>query len=131
MNTDPRKNLKSILVYSDSELLELFMAFILLVLNPLTQTMHFLPPAWHLTGAVSGGLLCAGLLLKSLHLREIALLCGLVNLTVINVIELRHNCFCLEPHTFFQNVVVAFLWWKVDKQRLTYQFRKGGSHGAS
>ena len=115
-------NLRNILVYSDSDLLEITIA-ILILFNPLTQDMYFIHPIWHLMGIISSIILFIGLGKKSLKLRQGALLWAMANLTAINITEIRHGCF--EINYLFQNVVVAFLWWKVSKQKLIYQLREG------
>ena len=121
------KNIRNMLIYSDSELLELSVCIVMLFINPITQTMHFIHPIWHLMGIFSALLLFIGLGKRNLKTREIALLWGLVNFTAINVTELRHDC--IEPNYLFQNFVVGFLWWKVSKQRLVYQIRNGDHRG--
>ena len=118
------RNIKNILVYSDSDLLEISFG-LALILNPLTQTMHFIHPIWHLMGIASSLFLFLGLGNKKLRMRELALLWGMANLTAINIIEISHDC--LEVGYLFQNLVAVFLWWKVSKQRLIYQLRGGDS----
>ena len=78
-------------------------------------------------GVFSSLLILIGLGKKSLRIREMALLWGLVNFTTINVIEVRHGS--IELSYLFQNVIVGFLWWKVGKQRLVCQLREEGSNG--
>ena len=121
------KNIRNTLVYSDSELLELTLGLFMLMVNPFTQTLHYIHPIWNLMGVFSSLLILIGLGKKSLRIREMALLWGLVNFTAINLIEVRHGS--IELSYLFQNVIVGFLWWKVGKQRLVCQLREEGSNG--
>ena len=68
-----------------------------------------------------------GLGRECLKTREIGLLLALMNLTAINLIEATHHHY--EPGYVVQNLVVGFLWWKVSKQRLIIEVRKGCSNG--
>ena len=116
------KNLRNILVYSDSDLLELTFGMAL-ILNPALHPVSFIHPIWHLMGICSSIFLLIGLGSKKLRMRELALLWGMANLTAINIIEIRHSS--LEVGYLFQNLIAVFLWWKVSKQRLIYQLRGG------
>jgi len=121
------KNLKGIILYSDTELLEFCTVMIFVFVNPLRQQAHSLNTLWYLAGILSGLLILYGLMKRSLYLREWGLLVGLANLTAVNAMELRH--LHLEPGYLLQNFVVGFTWWRVGKQRLIAEVRKGCENG--
>ena len=120
-------NMKNLLVYSDSDLLELVLAIVLGIVNPLKATIPYLNTIWHLSGTTSSILILFGLGSKCLKTRETGLLLALVNLTAINLIEATH--FRADVSYVVQNLVVGFLWWKVNKQRVLYEVRKECSGG--
>ena len=118
-------NMKNILVYSDSELLELAICSVLLFINP-GRALH-IPPMWCLLGIIAALVILFGLGCKSLRLREVGLLLALVNLTAINFMHFRHDA--METTYVVQNIIVVYTWWKIGKQRLTKRYRIGCGHG--
>lgn len=118
-------NMKNILIYSDSELLELAICSVLLFINP-GRPQH-VPPVWCLLGITAAMVILYGLGSKSLRLRENGLLLALVNLTAINFMHFRHDV--MEVTYVVQNIIVAYAWWKIGKQRLTKSLRKGCDRG--
>jgi hypothetical protein len=121
------KNIKNLLIFSDSELLELVTALVFIVVNPLRPQIHSVDPVWYIVGVISGLLIIFGLGRKCIRTRELGLLLALVNLTAANLIEVTHYHY--EPGYLVQNLVVGFVWWKVSKQRLILDIRKGCNHG--
>lgn len=120
------RSLRDLMVYTDSELLEFVSAIVFIVVNPLRSQAHFVDPIWYMIGILSGIIIIAGLGIGSLKTREVGLLLALVNLTALDVISLSHNHY--EAGYITQNLVVGFLWWKVSKQRLIIEVRKGCSN---
>ena len=121
------RNLKDLLIYTDSELLELVSAIVFIFVNPMRSQIHSIDPIWYLVGIISGVTMMHGLGRECLRTREFGLLLALVNLTAINLIEATHQHY--EPGYVTQNIVVGFLWWKVSKQRLIIEIRKGCNNG--
>jgi|TARA_R110000851_G_scaffold289631_1_gene443789 hypothetical protein len=118
-------NMKNILIYSDSELLELAICSVLLFINP-GRALH-IPPMWCLLGITAALAILFGLGYKSLRIREVGLLLALVNLTAINFMHFQHSA--METTYVVQNIIVVYAWWKIGKQRLTKSLRKGCGHG--
>ena len=119
------RNMKNILVYSDSELLELAICSVLLFINP--GRPHLIPTVWCLLGVIAALVILLGLGYKSLRIREVGLLLALVNLTAINFMHFRHDA--METTYVVQNIIVAYTWWKIGKQRLTKKYRIGFGNG--
>jgi|TARA_R110000851_G_scaffold234688_4_gene387114 hypothetical protein len=122
-------NIRDILIYSDSELLELALCLVLLVVNPLRmlEATCCLPAEWYFIGFVGGLTIIRGLGIRSVRCREIGMLLALVNLTALNVIEFRH--WHLDPGYVLQNIVIAFTWWKLSRERMVKELRGGCFHG--
>ena len=127
------KNIKEVLVFSDSELLELSICLVFFFINPVYQQSHGSSVFWWMLGVIGGVFILFGLGrkcgTKCLKTREIGLLIGLVNLVAINLIEARHYHF--DPGYILQNIVVAFTWWKVSRQRFILGTRKRCQHGTN
>ena len=119
-------NMRGILVYSDSELLELAICFILFFVNP-TRVPQFAPSLWCLLGVAGAVSILFGLGWKSLRARETGLLLTLVNITAINFMAIRHGC--VDASYILQNLIIGFVWWKVGKQRFVTGMRKGCRNG--
>tara|TARA_R110002060_G_scaffold9259_4_gene13829 strand:- start:186 stop:587 length:402 start_codon:yes stop_codon:yes gene_type:complete len=117
------KNIQNILVYSDSELLEFALVLVLVIVNPLNALSGdtCTPSGWFLVGLMGGLIILRGLGTSDVKCRETGMLLALVNLTALNVIEIRH---CdVDPGNLLQNLVIAFTWWKLGKERMTKEFR--------
>lgn len=120
---------RNILIYSDSELLELVICLVLVGVNPVRAASGgtYLPGFWFFLGMLGGLIILWGLGTRNVKCRETGMLLALVNLTALNVIDFRH--YHLDPGYLLQNVVIAFTWWKLGKERMTKEFRGRCGHG--
>ena len=123
------RSFKNILIYSDSELLEFVVCLVLVGVNPLRVISGeaCLPAFWFFLGILGGLIILWGLGTRNVKCRETGMLLALVNLTALNVIEFRH--YHLDPGYLLQNLVIAFTWWKLGKERMTKEFRGRCGHG--
>ena len=117
------KSFQNIFTYSDSELLEFVICLVLVGVNPMRAFLDTacLPTFWSFIGLLGGMVVLWGLGTRSVKCREVGMLLALVNLTALNVIELRH--YHLDPGYLLQNAVIAFTWWKLGKERMAKEFR--------
>jgi hypothetical protein len=122
------RNLKHILVYSDSELAEFIFAAVLVLVNPLNY--HILccsPPVWPVVGVLSGVTLLIGLLISNIHIRLAGLLGAVAFFVASNVIEVNHGHWNYSEHStlVLQAVIAMFLWVRDDRERHMMSTKRG------
>jgi|2_EtaG_2_1085320.scaffolds.fasta_scaffold81343_2 hypothetical protein len=110
------KNIKSVLIFSDSELLELMLCITLMFINPTYYINTNILTGWCSLGVLGSLFILWGLGNKSIKAREIGLLMALINLTALSIVGIKHGR--ININIFFQNTIIAFVWWKVGRERI-------------
>ena len=114
-------NIRDVLVFSDSELLELVLCLVLIIVNPTHYAELCVPHGWCALGVVAALSILWGLGRRNIRARETGLLLALVNLTALNFIEFRH--YHIDAGHLLQNFVIGYIWWKVGRQRMIREIR--------
>lgn len=121
------KRIREVLLYTDTDLLETFSAFLLLVVDPALILETCVPWFLFFLGVVGSIIILIGVAKKNFLYREVGLLFGLASAVAVNVVEIRHG----HPISLyvFQVIMLFFTWWRVSTQRANISRRgQNGKH---
>ena len=126
------QNLKRILIYTDSDLTELALVLVLVIIDPLrVHDLCCFNVYWSAVSAMCGLTLLAGLMRDSLAIRQTGLLAATAFLAAATAIELSHGHWDLGTHgtLLVQATVAGFLWYRDSLESASRRARKKVSNG--